>query len=170
MQQIVKTTRTVLLCLMMAIMTACYSFSGASVPPHLRTVAVPLFGDRSQAGIAQFRETLTRSLIDRITVQGSLTVEPDIGRADAVLDASIVSFSDEPSQLGSTSERAVTNRVTIVVMATYEDRVKNDRMFSQSFVGFADYPVGHYEAQQAAIRTAIDQVADDLFNKMISDW
>jgi hypothetical protein len=148
----------------------CYSFSGASLPPHINSVAVPLVDDRSMAGIAQFRETVTRELIDKVEAQSSLTVEPDVSRADAILDAAITSFVDEPSQLGSTTERAVTNRVTIVVNATFEDKVKNIKLFSQSFVGFSDYSVGNYDAQQEAIQNAIDQVTDELFNKMISNW
>jgi hypothetical protein len=148
----------------------CYSFSGASIPSHLHTVAVPLFDDTSQAGIAEFRERITRSLISKVESQSSLSVEPDQSRADSVLKGAIVSYSDEPSQLGGTSERAVTNRITIVIRADFEDRVNNVMMFSQSFVGFADYEAGSYSAQQEAIQTALDMAADDLFNQMISDW
>lgn len=167
-----KTTGTLLLLLslMTLFFQGCYSFSGASIPSHLHTVAVPLFDDTSQAGIAEFRERITRSLISKVESQSSLSVEPDQSRADSVLKGAIVSYSDEPSQLGGTSERAVTNRITIVIRADFEDRVNNVMMFSQSFVGFADYEAGSYSAQQEAIQTALDMAADDLFNQMISDW
>ena len=38
----------------------CYSFSGASLPPHIKTIAIPVFEDHSGAGIAQFRSELTQ--------------------------------------------------------------------------------------------------------------
>jgi len=167
-----KTTGTlfVLLSFMTLFLQGCYSFSGASIPSHLHTVAIPLFDDTSQAGIAEFRERITRSLISKVESQSSLSIEPDRSRADSVLKGAIVSYSDEPSQLGGTSERALTNRITIVIRADFDDRVNNIKMFSQSFVGFADYEAGSYSAQQEAIQTALDVATDDLFNQMISDW
>jgi hypothetical protein len=154
----------------LALLQGCYSFSGASLPSYMNRIAIPLFDDSSQAGIAQFRETLTRKIIEKVRSESSLIIEPDPFRADALLKGVIVSYRDEPSQLGSTTERAVTNRVTIVVKAEFEDRVKNTRVFSQSFVGFADYATGSYSAQQTAIASAMDQAVDDLFNRMVSNW
>jgi hypothetical protein len=158
------------LCLLLLCLQGCYSFSGASLPPHLHTVAVPLFDDTTQAGIAQFRETTTRNLLNKIESQSTLSVESDVSRADAVLKGVIVSYSDEPSQLGSTTERAVTNRITIVLKADFDDKVKNTQFFSQTFVGFADYAAGSYTAQQTAIVNATNMAVDDLFNRMISNW
>lgn len=165
-----KVLLTVLLCTVLSTLQGCYSFSGASLPPHLNRVAVPLFDDASQAGIAQFRETLTRKITDKLQSQSSLNLESDPTRADAVLTGVIVSYRDEPSQLGGTTERAVTNRITIVVTAEFEDRVKNTRIFSQSFIGFADYTTGSYSAQQTAITSAMDQAVDELVNRVISNW
>jgi hypothetical protein len=167
-----KTTGTLfaLLALVTLLLQGCYSFSGASLPPHLHTVAVPLFDDVTQAGIAEFRETTTRSLVNKIESQSTLTVEADPARADSVLKGVIVSYSDEPSQLGSSTERAVTNRITIVLRADFDDKVKNTKLFSQTFVGFADYTTGSYAAQQTAITNAINMAVDDLFNQMISNW
>jgi hypothetical protein len=133
-------------------------------------VAVPLFDDASHAGIAQFRETITRKVIEKIESQSSLSIEADPTRADAVLTGVIVSYTDEPSQLGSSTERAVTNRITIVIKGEFEDQVKNTKLFSQSFVGFSDYTVGSYSAQQTAIANAMEQASDALFNRMVSNW
>lgn len=166
-----KTTGTlfVLLTLVTLILQGCYSFTGASLPTHLHTVAVPLFDDTTQAGIAEFRENITRNLINKIESQSTLSIEADPSRSDAVLKGAIVSYSDEPSQLGS-AERAVTNRITIVLQADFDDRVKNTRLFSQTFVGFADYQAGSYTAQQTAIQSAYNMAVEDLFNRMISNW
>jgi hypothetical protein len=167
-----KTSGTLfaLFALVMLLLQGCYSFSGASLPPHLRTVAVPLFDDTSQAGIAEIRDSITRSLVNKIESQSTLSVEADPARADAVLKGAIISYSDEPSQLGSGTERAVTNRITIVLKADFDDKVKNTKLFSQTFVGFADYQAGNYAAQQKAIQSAYDIAVEDLFNRVISNW
>ncbi|NTV68448.1 MAG: LptE family protein, partial [Chlorobaculum sp.] len=135
-----------LFALVTLLLQGCYSFSGASIPPHLLTVSVPLFDDTSQAGIAEFREHITRSLVNKIESQSTLSIEADPARADAVLKGAIISYSDEPSQLGSATERAVTNRITIVLKADFDDQVKHTKLFSQTFVGFADYQAGNYAA------------------------
>lgn len=167
-------TRTGTLLLLFGLLTVivqgCYSFSGASLPAHLHTVAVPLFDDTSQAGIAEFRERCTRRLVNKIEAESDLSIEADRTRADAVLRGRIVSYADEPSQLGGSTERAVTNRITIVLNAEFDDMVTHKQLFSQSFVGFADYQAGSYAAQQGAIDSAIDMAVDELSDRMISNW
>ena len=47
--------------------TACcaYSFTGASVPEHLKTIAIPIADDRSGSGEPGLREDLTQTLIEK---------------------------------------------------------------------------------------------------------
>ena len=149
----------------------CYTFTGASLPPHVNTIAVPLFDDRSGAGVAQFKAELTEQLIEKLESQSSLDIESEPTRADALVEASITSFTDEPSQLGSETERAVTNRITIIVRATCIDRVQNKPFFTRVvFTGFADYDVGDFEGKDDAIDSSIDRITDDLLNRIISNW
>ncbi|NTW10475.1 MAG: hypothetical protein HGA26_03850, partial [Chlorobiaceae bacterium] len=124
----------------------------------------------SGAGIAQYRGELTGGIARKIESQSSLRTTPSMALADALLDGAIVSYSDLPSQLSSKTERAVTNRITIVVQVSMEDRVKKEQLFSQTFVGFADYPVGNYAAQQQAIHLSLNQIIDDIFDKVVSGW
>jgi hypothetical protein len=163
-------TPLLLLTLLFVQLQGCYSFSGASLSSHLQKVAVPLFEDRSQAGIAGFRETVTRKLVSKVETQSTLFIESDPARADAVLRGVIVTYIDEPSQIGGVSDKAVTNRITIAIRAAFDDRVKKITMFDQSFVGFADYTSGVYNAQQGAIQSAFDMAVEEMFNRMISDW
>ena len=161
---------TILFFLLLGALQGCYSFKGGSLPEHLKTIAIPVFDDRSGAGIAQFRAELTKSLVDRVESQSSLRFISSIARADALVQGTILSFSDESSQLSSSTQRARTNRITLVVQVTMEDRVKKAPIFTQAFVGFADYPVGNYVAQQAAIRFALGQIIDDIFDRIVSGW
>ena len=160
----------VFLCLVL-FLQGCYSFTGASLPPHIKTVAVPPFKEQSGAGVAQLGAEFTEKLIDVIESQSSLSIESDINRADALLEAAIVSFDDEPSQIGSETERAITNRITIVVRASFTDRIQNKAFFTRTpFNGFDDYSVGDFAGKEEAIDTAVDQIVDELFNRMISNW
>ncbi|NTU96637.1 MAG: LptE family protein [Chlorobiaceae bacterium] len=159
-----------LLILVLCVFQGCYSFSGSSIPAYLKTIAVPVFEDRSGAGIAQYRGELTGGIARKIESGSLLRTTPSMASADALLDGVIISYTDLPSQLSSKTERAVTNRITIVVEVSMEDRVKNEKVFFQTFIGFADYPVGNYAAQQQAIRLSINQIIDDIFDRIVSGW
>ena len=161
---------SLLLLLFVALLQGCYSFSGASLPVHIKTIAIPVFEDHSGAGVASFRAELTKALVNRVESQSALRVTPSITRADALLEGVIISFSDAPSQLSSTTERALKNRVTLVVQVTLADRANKRLIFSQSSVGFADYPVGNSAAQQEAIRFSLNQISDDIFDRIVSGW
>jgi len=156
--------------LILAILQGCYSFTGSSLPAHLKTIAIPVCEDHSGAGIAQLRGELTGGIVNKIESQSTLRVIPFIVHADAILESSIISFADAPSQLSSKTERARTNRVTLVVQVTMVDRVKKTQVFAQSFIGFADYPTGDYVNQQKALRYCVNQIVDDIFDRIVSGW
>ncbi|NTW63085.1 MAG: LptE family protein [Chlorobiaceae bacterium] len=163
-------TAVTLFSLVCIFFTGCYSLNGGSLPKHLKTIAVPVFDDRSRAGIAQYRSELTRNLTEKIESQSPLRFTPYAATADAVLEGSILSFSIEPSQLSGTTERAITNRVTIVVRAVLYDKVEKTVRFDQNFIGFADYSVGSFTAQESAVIQSIRQITEDIFDKIVSDW
>jgi len=148
----------------------CYSFRGGSVPSYMKTVAVPVFQDRSRAGIAPFRAELTRKLTEKIESQSPLRLTPSRVTADALLEGTILSFTDEPSQLSSTTERALTNRITITVQAVFQDRVNKSILFERTFAGFADYTAGSFSSQQEAIYQSLDMIAEDILDAVVSDW
>ncbi len=160
----------ILIVLFMAALQGCYSFKGSSLPLHLKTIAIPVFEDRSGAGIAQFRGDLTGRLANKIESQSPLRLTPSMSRAEGLLEGVIISFADAPSQLSSKTERAITNRVTLVVQVTMTDRLKKTLIFSQTFVGFSDYRTGDYVAQQGAIRYCISQIIDEIFDRIVSGW
>ena len=161
---------SILFAFVLVTLQGCYSFTGSSLPVHLKTIAIPVFEDRSGAGIAQFRGDITGGLSNKIEAQSALRLTPSMARADALLEGTITSFSDAPSQLSSITERAMTNRVTLVVQVRMVDRVKKIQLFEQSFVGFSDYRTGRAIAQQEAVRSCVGQIIDQIFDKVVSGW
>jgi hypothetical protein len=143
----------------------CYSMSGGSLPPHLKTVAVPVF-----AGGSEYRADLTLAMTRKIETESSLQVVNSIARADALIEGSITSWSDTANQLSGSTERAATNRITIVVQVSMDDRVEKRPVFAGQFVGFADYTIGDYLGQQQALRSCMQQVVDEAFDRIVSGW
>ena len=73
-----------------------YSFSGATIPAHLQTVAVPLAEDRSTGGPPALDRLLTDALVERFADRSRLALEPDEADADAVVRATIEQFLGRP--------------------------------------------------------------------------
>jgi len=79
-------------------LSGCYSFTGASVPPHLKTIAIPLFDDQSGSGKPGLRELLTNKLLEKFRQDNSLSIT-DKASADAILEGTITSVLDQPQVL-----------------------------------------------------------------------
>ncbi|MGE5315812.1 MAG: LPS assembly lipoprotein LptE, partial [Acidobacteriota bacterium] len=79
-----------------ALASGCYSFTGSSVPSHLKTIAIALFEDQSGFGEPGMREKFTRQLIELFTSDNSLELA-DRTTADSILEGTITSMRDEPA-------------------------------------------------------------------------
>jgi len=104
-----------------------YSFNGASIPPHIKTIAIPLLQDKSGSGEFDIGNNLTTVLIQQFIDDNSLRVSDRLN-SDSILEGSIVSLNDAPAVVsgGQTNATTVvaTRRVTITVHVVYKDMVK----------------------------------------------
>lgn len=148
----------------------CYSFSGNALPPHVKTIAIPIFSDESRSGIPLLRENLTQATTQKIQAQTPLIIEQNRAAANSVIEAVIISVTDAPSAVSGTNERATRNRLTINVQATYRDLVKGKKLFQKTLSGFEDYDVGSLQGRNAAIQAASNQLTDVLVNEVLSGW
>ena len=147
-----------------------YSFTGASIPEHLRTVAVPLADVRAQGVAVDLDRQLTDALIERFADRTRLSLEPDEETADAIIRATIQRYSITPVAVTG-DEVASLNRVTLVVDILYRDAVEDEDRLSRSFTASADYDPGEGAAgEAAAAMLALEQLAGDVFTAATSDW
>lgn len=158
--------------LLLVLLSGCgyYSFSGASIPAHLTTIAIPLAEDRSSSPIAILDETLTELLVDRFVRQTRLSLVENEDEADIVLTAQITRYNNAPTSVTG-QERAQFNRITLSVSAQYHNQV-DDETLERTFSNFDDYdPLeGGLEAEESAALNALSNVADDLFTAATSNW
>ena len=147
-----------------------YSFSGASIPSQLQTVAVPLAEDRSTGGPPGLDRLLTDALVDRFADRSRLALEPDEADADAVVRAVIERFSVAPAAVTS-DDRAALNRVTVTVRVVVQDQVEDAELLSRSFSATEDFPpAAGLQGEADAAATALEQIARDAFTAATSDW
>ncbi len=150
---------------------AYYSFTGAAIPSHLQTIAIPLVEDRSNSPFTNLDQQLTDLLIERFVNQTRLTLEPDPEAADALLEVRIDRYTNEPTAIGG-AERAERNRVTITVTVRYVDQVNDQVLLARSFSAFEEYdPVAQGLAgEEETARLVLRNLADDIFTAATSNW
>lgn len=146
-----------------------YSFTGSSVPPHLKTIAIPLFDDQSGFGEAGLREEFTNKLIERFQTDNTLEIA-DKRDADSILEGVIVSVRDEPSVVEA-GETVSKRRVTITMKATYQDMKLRKQLWEKTLSNWGDYELGSGPAQRTeAITAAIEKLTEDVLLQTVSNW
>ena len=139
-----------------------YSFSGSTIPGHIKTVAVPLFEDTSaEIGIDQ---QLTDALIDAITQDNTLKIA-DVRRADAILRGKITSVSDRAGQYDS-QENASDFRITLNIQVAFEDAAKRTVLWEETFSQWGSYD----NNREDGIQEAIEKLTTDIMNQTVSGW
>jgi hypothetical protein len=150
--------------------TGCpYSFTGASVPKHLKTIAIPLVDDQSGFGEAGLRETFTTQLTNLFIGDNSLQVA-DKTTADSILEGVILPVSDAPSVVAA-GEAVTRRRITMTVKCTYQDKVQRKKLWEKTFSEWGDYDSGGGLSQrEIGLQDAIKKVTEDILLETVSGW
>jgi len=146
-----------------------YSFTGASVPQHLKTIAIPVADDRSGSAEPGLRELLTDQLTQKFIDDNTLQVS-ERTTADAILENTITSLTDAPAVVAA-GENVETRRVTLTVNVIYRDLVQRKIIYNKSFSNYGDYPSGGgITERRSAIETAVDRITEDILLDTVSGW
>jgi hypothetical protein len=146
-----------------------YSFSGASVPKHLKSITIPQTLDRSGSGEPGLGELFTSKLTQKFVDDNTLQVS-NKPNADASLTCIISSLNDAPSVV-SAGETVSKRRITLNVQVTFKDLVLRKTVFEKNFSGYGDYAsTSSLAARRSAIESAIDNITDDILLDTVSGW
>jgi len=147
-----------------------YSFTGSSVPKHLKTISIPYCVDRSGSGEPNMADDFTNTLIEQFISDNSLQVT-DKSDADALLDCTITSISDTPTIIKG-GEDVSARRITINARVVYKDNVKRKTIFDKSFSNYGDYTNEGdiFSKRREAIKSAIDKLTEDILLGVVSNW
>lgn len=147
-----------------------YSFSGATIPPELNTISIPLAELEAATTLPTLPDELTRLLTDRFVRQTRLRLEPDEAAADAVLQARITGYRSEPTAVGD--DQAQRTRITLDVRVHYAAREAAEPYLDRTFTAFSDYDAlaDGLDGEAQAAQSALQQIADDIFTAATSNW
>ncbi|MER3525152.1 MAG: hypothetical protein C4326_14175 [Ignavibacteria bacterium] len=163
------TTRMLLVWGMVLGICGCYSFTGASVPSHLKTIAIPVMDDQSGSGEASLRDDMTRTLTDLFVRDNSLEVA-DKNTADSILEGTILPLRDEIVAV-SGGETVNKRRITLSVKVVYHDMKLRKKVYEKTFSNYGDYnPTGGFAQRKAAFDEAIRKICEDILLETVSGW
>ena len=147
-----------------------YSFSG-SLPSHVKTAAVPLFGNETtEVGMVEY---LTDAVEQAIISNGAMKVVSEF-QADAVVTGTIIDVIDGPESFTG-EEQGTTFRIRIYANVEFFDRVRNEPLWSGERVeGWAVYDApsspGATVTRDDAKETALDMLAKEIIDKTVTGW
>jgi hypothetical protein len=143
-----------------------YSFKG-SLPGHIKSIAIPLFDDRT--AYPNIREDLTNLVVDKFVEDNSLKVT-DIADADIIISGTIVSISQRAAVL-KPGETVEDYNIYVNVKVTCEDMRSNKKLWDKTIQQYGTMSAsGQQEERDQAVSDALESIAEDIVNNTIGYW
>jgi hypothetical protein len=146
-------------------LTGCYSFSGSTLPSHLRTLRIHPVENR----------TLDPTLPDRITrgLQDGFRSRSNLRQvnqnSDAELYGTVLQYSHLPQSTSGTE--VATWRVDIVFKAVFVDRVRGDTLYSDNAIpGYGQYTPDRGETEETGRARAIESLTKVVLDNTVLAW
>ncbi len=146
-----------------------YSFTGASIPPHIKSLAIPFVQDQSGSGEPLLSQNFTNSLTRKFIDDNSFIIT-DKTKSDAVLECAITGISDVPAAI-TTGEQVQSRRLSLTVQVSYKDLKLKKTIFERQFSNYADYAANAGQAgRTGAFEQAIEKLTEDILLETVSGW
>lgn len=148
-----------------------YSFTGASIPPDVRTISFQSFLDNSGGGPPTLSQNFTEKIKEFYQRNTNLAIVADQG--DLQLEGTIVAYNLTPiaPQAGA-NESAALNRLTISVKTKFVNLKNEEQNFENTFTAYEDFPQSRSLSQEESrlIEIISDRIILDIFNKSVANW
>ncbi|MBN1127884.1 MAG: hypothetical protein JXA71_02785 [Chitinispirillaceae bacterium] len=158
----------VLVILSAALCGCIYTLSGSSLPPHLKTVEVPLFANQSlEPNIA---DEITRQLSNDIVAGNLLKVVERSG--NAVINGTVTSYTNEPYTFGASETRRVDVQqyvVRITADVEFLDVKKDEPIYKGQVTGEGIYDLAS-QTEQDGKQAAIKEMVQRIMANSVQGW
>lgn len=149
-------------------LAGCYSFTGGSLPDHLKTLYIANVNDNSGYGNPKYREKLNQVLVEKFRSDGSLSLVDKGG--DSKLYVSITSIRDETSRI-KPGEVESERKITVTCEAEFYDAVTKKSLWKKSFSNYSVYELKDAQTNRdEAVNLSLTRNADDILIAVVSGW
>lgn len=159
-----KLTRTLIFSTLFSLcMTGCirYSFSGSSLPAHIKSVAIPLFDNQTaKAGV---EETLRDKLYQAFQASGVAEVKRSGG--DAELRITLLEYRHEPGEY-DLAGNVKTYRVVLTTQVSFVDSREEKPLYEEKVAAVGAYNYGT-ESEETGLSIAMAKLTEIILNNTI---
>ena len=150
-------------------LSSCYSFKGASLDPNLKTIQVSNIRMETAGGPANLSLEINEKLKEYFQRNTSLKINNN--NPDLLIEGTIIGYELTP-QAPTGDDKAGLNRITLRVQFRLTNRLDEEKNFEQEFSFYQDFPQSQTltQVEKALIPKLVDQIILDLFNKIAGDW
>jgi hypothetical protein len=157
--------------LVLLLPTGCgvYSFTGISLSPEIKSIAISNFYNNAGNGPANLSQTLTEELRDYYQSNSPLSITSPDG--DLVVSGTIMGYDVTPVAPSGDAQASL-NRLTIRVQVKFVNNLDETKNFESQFSHYADFPQEQTLSQVEAglIDVIFERIVYDVFNKTVADW
>ncbi|MEI6766206.1 MAG: LptE family protein [Bacteroidota bacterium] len=167
-----KMLRILFIFIVLAGLSSCkvnYSFTGASIPPEVKTVSIHFFKNIAPLIKSNLSQQFTEALKERFNAQTSLNQVTNGGDLD--LAGEITGYATSPIAIQG-NETAAMNRLTMTINVRFTNKFNDTQNFETSFSRYQDYPSSQSLAsvEETIVKQIIEYLVDDIFNKTVVNW
>ena len=155
-------------------MTGCaYSFSGSSLPGHIRTIAIPTFANETLDGL--IADEVTQGIIQGFLDDNRLKIARE-GQADCVLEGGVTLYERKVYSY-TPAEEPDQYIVAIALSLVLKDRVKNSDLWSNenlrataTYAAMASSSAEVIDSETEARGVAIEKLSQDILARTLEQW
>ena len=145
-----------------------YSFSGSTLPAHLKTVDIPLFVNGTlQSGVA---EELTAAIAKEVVTSNLLRVVTRTG--DATISGRVTNYANNPYTYGNAGARNVdvsSYAVRISVAVEFVDNKNNEPLYKGTVSGQGIYDFASEREEDGRTR-AMHDIIQQIIQNSVKSW
>ena len=165
-----------------------YSMAG-SIPANIKNVNIPLI--ENDTAEFEISENLTSKIIQEIAIQNILKITDD-NNSDSTILGIITSASDGPFSFDN-NEQVDEYRFSLSLKIIWTDNENEKNLIEKTFTGFGNYSINNDpssdgidndndgiidendddefgDSRELAINIAINKIASDVVNSILSTW
>ncbi len=146
-------------------LSGCYTFTGTTLPGHLKTIQVePVVNQTLDPILA---ERLTRALIDGFQGRSALRAVNQNGHC--LLVTTLKTYTHEI--YNTSGQDVIDYRIDISASVRFVDVVKNKVLFEEeNLPGFGTYSIRDNQTESTGQQAAIENLVDLILDNTISGW
>lgn len=156
--------------LLALMLTGCYSFSGASIPPNIKTFSLDHFPNRATLVNPTLSPDFTDKLRSYISSRSSL-LEDAQENAHINITGEITAYTVTPMAAQSDAQAAL-QRLSVSIKVNFANKINEKESFSKTYTIFRDFDssLDLSAVESGLVTEIIDEIVNLVFMDAFGNW